>query len=73
MIFKVQRPLFSTGGEYYLVYNKDKSILSQNLQVGKNPDFDKLFKEDEYKIYVKGYIDKKENLVINRRVENQDW
>lgn len=73
MIFKVQRPLFSTDGEYYLVYNKDKSIVSQNLQVGKNPDFDKLFKGDEYKIYVKGYIDKKENLVINRRVEDQDW
>ena len=52
MIFKVQRPLFSTDGEYYLVYNKDKSIVSQNLQVGKNPDFDKLFKGDEYKIYV---------------------
>ena len=37
MIFKVQRTLFSTGGESYLVYNKDKSILRMFFRPFKPP------------------------------------
>ena len=73
MIFKIQKPLFSTEKELYLISNKDKSIISQSLEVGKIKEIDNMFNEDELKIYAKGYIDKKGNLVINRKVEKQDW
>lgn len=74
MIFKIQKPLFSTDGQYYLIYNKDRSILTESLEVGQNPEIDKLFEEGEYKIYAKGYISKNgRDLVINRKVEEQDW
>ena len=73
MIFKIQKPLFSTHGQPYLIYNEDRSIETTNLQVGQIPEIDKLFDKDEVKIYVKGYIDRKNNLVINRKVIGQDW
>ena len=73
MIFKIQKPLFSTDGKPYLIYNEDRSIESNNLQVGQIPEIDNLFTDDEVKIYVKGYIDRKNNLVINRKVVGQDW
>lgn len=73
MIFKIQKPLFSTEGQMYLIYNKDRSVVSQSLEVGAIKEIDDFFDEDELKIYVKGYIDKKGNLVINRKIEEQDW
>lgn len=73
MIFKIQRPIVSSAGDNYLIYNKDKSILSQSLEVGQVKEIDEMFSENEYKIYAKGYIDKKGNLVINRKVDNQNW
>ena len=73
MILKIQRPTVSTGKEKYLIYNKDKSVLSQSLEVGEVKEIDEMFNENEYKIYAKGYIDKKGNLVINRKVEDQNW
>lgn len=73
MIFKIQKPLFSTNGQPYLIYNEDRSIESNNLQIGQIPEIDNLFTDDEVKIYVKGYIDRKNNLVINRKVVSQDW
>ena len=73
MIFKMQKPVFSSEGETYLVYNKDRSIMSQSLKIGQVKEIDDLFDEDELKIYVKGYIDRKGNLVINKKVETQDW
>lgn len=73
MIFKMQKPIFSSDEGTYLIYNKDKSIMSHNLKVGQEKEIDDLFEEDEFKIYVKGYIDRKDNLVISRKVEAQDW
>lgn len=73
MIFKIQRPIVSSHGQPYLIYNKDRTIISQNLEVGQVWEIDNMFKEDELKIYAKGYIDKKGNLVINKKVEAQDW
>ncbi len=73
MIFKMQKPIFSSNEGTYLVYNKDRSIMSQSLKIGQVKEIDDLFDEDELKIYVKGYIDRKGNLVISRKVDNQDW
>lgn len=73
MIFKIQKPLFSTDGQPYLIYNKDRTIQNQSIQVGHMPELDEMFDDDEVKIYVKGYIDKKDNIVINRKVGEQDW
>lgn len=73
MIFKMQKPIFSSEGDTYLVYNRDRTIMSQSLKIGQVKEIDGLFNEDELKIYVKGYIDRKGNLVINKKVETQDW
>lgn len=73
MIFKMQKPIFSSDEGTYLVYNKDRSIMSQSLKVGQVKEIDGLFDENEVTIYVKGYIDRKDNLVINKKVEMQDW
>ena len=73
MIFKIQKPLYSTRGNNYLIYNKDKSIMTESLQVGQIPEIDNMFGKEE-KIYVKGYISKnRKDLVINRKVIGQDW
>lgn len=74
MIFKIQKPIASTKGIHYLIYNKDRSIITESLQVGDNPEIDKLFNQGEYKIYAKGYISKnKKDLVINKKVTEQEW
>ena len=73
MIFKIQKPLVTNGQAYYLIYNKNRTIVNQSLEVGENKDFDKLFKNDEYKIYAKGYMDKKGRLILSRRVAEQNW
>ncbi len=73
MILKIQKPIISTVGQPYLIYNKDRTIQTDSLEVGQIPEIDNLFNEDELKIYVRGYIDRKGNLVINRKVEEQDW
>ena len=73
MIFKIQKPIATNGQAYYLIYNKNRTIVNQSLEVGENKDFDKLFKNDEYKIYAKGYMDKKGRLILSRRVAEQNW
>ena len=71
MIFKVQKPLV---GNNYLIYNKDRSIVNTFLKVGEDREFYKLFDNfKENKIYIKGYMDKKGRLILNRRVEGQEW
>ena len=70
MIFKVQKPLV---GETYLIYNKDRTIVNSSLKVGEDKEFDKLFDDLDYKIFVKGYVDKKGRLILSRRVEEQEW
>ena len=73
MILKIQKPIILTEGQPYLIYNKDRTIQTDSLEVVQIPEIDNLFNEDELKIYVRGYIDRKGNLVINRKVEEQDW
>ena len=70
LIFKVQKPVV---GETYLIYNKDRTIVNNSLEVGDDKDFDKLFDDLDNKIFVKGYVDKKGRLILNRRVEEQNW
>lgn len=70
MIFKVQKPVV---GETYLIYNKDRTIVNNSLEVGDDKDFNKLFDDLDNKIFVKGYVDKKGRLILNRRVEEQNW
>lgn len=70
LIFKVQKPVI---GETYLIYNKDRTIVNSSLQIGDDKAFDKLFDDLDYKIFVKGYVDKKGRLILNRRVEEQNW
>ena len=70
LIFKVQKPVV---GETYLIYNKDRTIVNNFLKVGDDKEFDKLFGDLVYKIFVKGYVDKKGRLVLSRRVEEQNW
>ncbi len=70
MIFKVQKPL---RGETYLIYNKDRTVVNTSLKIGDDKQFDKLFDDADYKIFVKGYLDKKGRLILNRRVEGQNW
>ncbi len=74
MIFKIQKPLFiSKGKEYYLSYNQSKSLMFNDIEVGKFEGLDNMFKGNENKIYVEGYLDKQGRLRIKRRVENQEW
>ena len=70
MIFKVQKPIV---GETYLIYNKDRTVVNNSLKVGENKKFDKLFDDIDYKIFIKGYVDKKGRLILSRRVEEQNW
>ena len=74
MIFKIKKPLYLIKGEPYLIYNEDRSIETNSLEVGQVPEIDKLFEKNEEQIYVKGYISKNgRDLVINRKVTGQDW
>lgn len=74
MILKIQKPLFLSNNEnLYLVYNKTKSILLNDIEVGQCLKLDNMFGDDENKIYVEGYLDKKERLIIKHKVEEQDW
>ena len=72
MIFKVQKPLNDNEGNY-LIYNKDRTIVNTFLKVGDNKEFDKLFSDLDYVIFVKGYINKKGKMVLNRKVKKQNW
>ena len=65
-IYKLQRPIV---GNQYLLYNKDRSILS-SFEPSK--DIVELM-GDNYKLYVKADIDKKGMLMINDVVQQQDW
>lgn len=73
MVIKIQRPIISTAGDYYLAYNKSRNTIIDDIEVGQFPKLDEMFEEDELKIYVEGYIDKKDRFIIKRKVENQDW
>ena len=74
MVLKIQKPLFSTDNEQlYLIYNKSKSLVINDVEVGQSQELDKMFKDDEVKIYIEGYIDKKDRLIVKRKVEEQDW
>ncbi len=72
MVFKIQKPIFSTEEDFYLAYNKKQSIILNDIQVGQYPQLDDMF-EDDLKIYVEGYIDRKGRFIIKRKTENQDW
>lgn len=67
-VFKIQKPLFSSGDATYLIYNQSRTIMSNNIKVGESPDLDKLFKDVEKygisKIYVKAKINENNSFEI---------
>jgi hypothetical protein len=71
-IFKVQKSIVTTKEHaQVLIYNEDRSIMGQfNL----TDEVDKLFNEDEYKIFVYGEVVEGE-LIVNThdRAPWQDW
>ena len=74
MILKIQKPLFKTDDvKSYLIYNKSKSLVITDIEVGQSSGLDKMFEADEVKIYIEGYIDKKDRLIVKHKVEEQDW
>ena len=74
MILKIQKPLFTTDNvQTYLIYNKSKSLVIDDIEIGQSTGLDKMFEEEELKIYIEGYIDKKDRLIIKRKVEQQEW
>ena len=70
MIFKVQKPIFTTGKGpvEYLIYNKDRSVMVQMA----SKDLDRTWPEGEYKIYVEGEVSDG-LLKISHAVESQNW
>jgi hypothetical protein len=74
MILKIQKPLFTTDNvQTYLIYNKSKSLVIDDIEIGQSTGLDKMFEDEEVKIYIEGYIDKKDRLIVKRKVEQQDW
>lgn len=73
MILKIQKPVITSGQERYLIYNKRKSTMINDVEVGQNPKLDNMFGKNENKIYVEGYIDKKDRLIIKNKVDQQEW
>lgn len=74
MILKIQKPLISTDEDsYYLAYNKNRTVMFNDIAVGEFSGLDNMFQDDEFKIYIEGYLDKKDRLVVKRKVENQEW
>ena len=74
MILKIQKPLFTSDDvQLYLIYNKSRSLVIDDIEVGQSAGLDEMFEDDEAKIYVEGYIDKKDRLIVKRKVEQQDW
>ena len=79
-IFKIQRPIFTSGGRHdcpmLLIYIKSGSF---RFQVPMSPDIMELFKEsDEFKIYVMGDYQGQDTkgehtLHVGMKVEEQDW
>ena len=72
MVFKIQKPIFSTEEDFYLAYNKKRNVVMNDIQIGQVPQLDEMF-DDELKIYVEGYVDRKARFIIKRQIENQDW
>ena len=70
MIFKIQKPLHD--GNTFLIYNKDKSIFFI-LDEGEYKKIYTLFKNDIYKIYCDGNLNKKGIFTINKVVSNKSW
>lgn len=60
-IFKVQRPIISTGSYEVLCYNEERSIMGQFPPSKELLD---MFEYDEYKIYVTGSYDEKTGKIM---------
>ena len=74
MILKIEKPLCTSDDvPLYLIYNKCNTIVINDVQVGQSIDLDNMFNQNETKIFIEGYIDKKDRLVIKRKVEQQNW
>ena len=62
-IFKLQRPIISNEGNMVLCYNENRSV---NGRFPMTKELEKLFCEDEYKIYVVGYLDKDKLQIVRK-------
>lgn len=61
ILFKIQRPIISTGDYEVLCYNEDQTIMGQFPPSQELLD---MFEEEEYKIYVNGTYDEKTGKII---------
>lgn len=67
-IFKIQRPINSDSSSI-LIYNQDCSMFGQIVMTQEIAKY----MGTDYKIYVRGYLDKRGFLHIEERVKNQRW
>ena len=68
-IFKIQRPMASSLGEPYLIYNESRSVFSQ---MEPTQELVKLM-GGAWKIHVKAYVDSDGILQIEDVVKEQRW
>lgn len=69
-IFKLQRSIITSAPHpQMLAYNESRDILGE-FPLSK--ELKKMF-GGKLKIYVEAFVDKADNLVIVRKVKNQDW
>lgn len=69
IVFKIQRPIISTGDYQVLCYNRNRSIMGQFPPSKELLD---MFGEYEYKIYVTGTFDEKTgNVIIKDKIPTE--
>jgi hypothetical protein len=72
MLYKFQRPLFSTGSMLkILVYNKSRSQMNELLMT--REEINAIFDKEEYKVFWHGKRDKGGKIVLERKVLEKDW
>ena len=72
-LLPTQEGFFFGSTDYDDYYFEDVESVRDYVKDTLLPEFDKLFKDDEVKVYAKGYVDKKGRLILSRRVEEQNW
>ena len=73
-VVKIQRPLYTNKRKLAngcLVYDKTRTI--EQIIVINNRTLNKLFDEDEFKIYAVAKLDTNGNMTVMKQVEEQEW
>lgn len=73
-VVKIQRPICTNERKLAngcLVYDKTRKI--EQIIVVNNRTLNKLFDEDEFKIYAVAKLDENGNMTVMKQVEEQGW